>query len=492
MTFNYLEIWRALRPLSPELIVLVTAVLVLLLDAFWVKGKKALGNISLFGIVLAGLAAATLWDDQLSLFKGFFILDHLALFFKLTFLLIAALAVLLSMTEGTQNLISKTQGIKYCVPLILILFIACGMLLTASAGELVTLFLSIELMSIPMYVLAASKKKESRSSEAGLKYFILGALSSVFFLYGLSLIYGLSGSTRLSMILLSPSFSADFSPVWLLGIAFLLAGVGFKIIAAPFHMWAPDVYEGAPTPITAFIAAGPKAAGLVILLRLFFTALSPFKAEWVFLFAVLSLLSMLVGNLAALPQTSIKRMLAYSGVAHMGYLLTALAAGSAEGLGAALFYIVIYALTAMGAFAVVFLVEEATGSDRIENFAGLGRRSPALAFVLAITLLSAAGLPPLSGFIGKFYLFASACGEKLYLLALIGILTSVISLYYYLGVLRQAYLVEPKNQEPIRIPAPCAVVIIVSALAAAALGLLPAFTSWTFSVAKSFLAGLGM
>jgi len=488
LTFNYLEIWRALRPLSPELIVLVTAVLVLLLDAFWVKGKKVLGGISLFGIILAGLAAATLWDDQLSLFKGFFILDHLALFFKLTFLLIAALAVLL--IKGTQNLICKTQGIKYCVPLIL--FITCGMLLTASAGELVTLFLSIELMSIPMYVLAASRKKEPRSSEAGLKYFILGALSSVFFLYGLSLIYGLSGTTRLSVILLSPSFGADFSPVWLLGIAFLLAGVGFKIIAAPFHMWAPDVYEGAPTPVTAFIAAGPKAAGLVILLRLFYTALSPFKAEWVFLFAVLSLLSMLVGNLAALPQTSIKRMLAYSGVAHMGYLLTALAAGSAEGVGAALFYIIIYALTAMGAFAVVFVVEEATGSDKIENFAGLAKRSPALAFVLAITLLSAAGLPPLSGFIGKFYLFASACGEKLYLLALIGILTSVISLYYYLGVLRQAYLVEPKDPESIGIPAPCAAVLIVSALAAAALGLLPAFTTWTFSVAKSFLAGLGM
>lgn len=485
MTLSLVETYKVLRPLSPELLVLLTAVLVLLLDAFRPRVGRAIGSISILGLASSGLAAATLWNDRLALFQGFFILDNLAVFFKLAFILIAALGIM-----GTQYLISKTQGIKYCVPIIL--FITCGMLFTASAGELVTLFVSIEIMSIPMYALAASSRNDGRSSEAGIKYFILGAVSSAFFLYGLSLLYGLSGTTRLSGILLSPPSGAGLFPAWLLGISFLLAGVGFKIIAAPFHMWAPDVYEGSPTPITAFISAGPKAVGLVIILRLFFGALMPLRAEWAFLFAVLSLLSMLVGNLAALPQTSIKRMLAYSGVAHMGYLLTALAAGSAEGVGAALFYIIIYALTAMGAFAVVFVVEEATGSDKIENFAGLARRSPALAFVLAITLLSAAGLPPLSGFIGKFYLFASACGEKLYLLALIGILTSVISLYYYLGVLRQAYLVEPKSPEPIRIPAPCTVVLIVSALAAAALGLLPAFTTWTFSVARSFLAGLGM
>jgi NADH-quinone oxidoreductase subunit N len=483
---NLVETYKVLRPLSPELLVLFTAVLVLLLDAFRPRAGRALGILSILGLAASGLAAATLWNDRLALFQGFFILDNLAVFFKLAFILIAALAVLL-LIKGTPYLIPARGEV-----LSTILFITCGMLFTASAGELVTLFVSIEIMSIPMYALAASARNDGRSSEAGLKYFILGAVSSAFFLYGLSLLYGLSGTTRLSGILLSPPSGAGLFPVWLMGISFLLAGVGFKIIAAPFHMWAPDVYEGSPTPITAFISAGPKAVGLVIILRVFFGALMPLRAEWVFLLAVLSLLSMLVGNLAALSQTSIKRMLAYSGVAHMGYLLTALAAGSAQGVGAALFYIVIYALTAMGAFAVVHMVEGAEGSDAIEKFAGLGKRSPALAAALALLLLSSAGLPPLSGFIGKFFLFASAFEEKLYLLALMGILTSVLTLYYYLGVLRQVYLREPVNPGTIRIPAPCAAVLIVTTLASALLGLLPAFTAWTFSVARTFLSGLGM
>ncbi|MBI2252691.1 MAG: NADH-quinone oxidoreductase subunit N, partial [Armatimonadetes bacterium] len=304
----------------------------------------------------------------------------------------------------------------------------------ASSNELITLFVSLELVSIPLYILASFNRNDQKSAEAGLKYFLLGALSSGILLYGMSLIYGTLQTTFLTNILLKLSKLEEFPLALILGLIFVLAGLGFKIASAPFHMWAPDVYQGAPTPITAFISIGPKAAGIAVLSRLFLGYFITLKPDWTFILSILSIFSMTIGNLAALSQTNFKRMLAYSGIAQIGYILIGLTSASVSGLSGVLFYILIYALTNLGAFSIIIIYALETGSEEIKDYAGLVKRSPLLASILFLALLSLAGVPPLSGFIGKFYLFTSAFQAKLYFLVFMGIINSVISLYYYLSV----------------------------------------------------------
>jgi len=300
-----------------------------------------------------------------------------------------------------------------------------------------------------------------------MKYLLLGAISSAVLLYGLTMIYGVAGTTSFAGV--RDALQAAGSPALVLGIAFVAAGFGFKVAAAPFHMWAPDVYEGAPTPITAFLSVASKAAGFAVLLRVFAGLLPGMSDAWAALMAVLSLASLLVGNLAAIPQTNIKRMLAYSGVAQAGCVLVGVAAASALGAGYSVFYLFQYTLANIGAFAVVLLVAQATGSEQITAFRGLSQRSPLLAFSMLLLLLSLGGIPPLGGFWAKLYVFMAGVQQGLWWLVLVGVLTSVLALYYYLMVVRQMYILPPESHERLPIPLPAGLALLVCTVAIVAL-----------------------
>ncbi|MHB2017053.1 MAG: NADH-quinone oxidoreductase subunit N [Candidatus Xenobia bacterium] len=487
--------------ISIELVLALAGILTLVLEMIGGVERRNLAWLALGGLLAAALVG--LWTevpiamgDQTSFFGGALIVDRLALYFKYISLVVTALSILISIQYVEQE--SRYPGEFYS----LVVFICLGMVLVASVGDLITLFVSLELISMPLYALAAYLKNDKRSSEAGLKFFLIGAVSSAFYLFGASLLWGLTGSTHLadfaaSITTQGTSFALVTATVC------IVAAFGFKIAVAPFHMWAPDVYQGSPTPVTAFLSTGPKAAGLVLIARFFLQGMTGnppglFRDQWVLLIMVLSLLSMVVGNLVAIPQSNIKRMMAFSGISHLGYMLIGIAAAgramgtddAATGLSATLFYIFLYTLTTLGAWAVIILVGLATNSEEIRDFAGLSRRSPMLAFVLFIGMLSLAGAPPLSGFIGKFYLFTAAWEQHLYPLVIVGILASVTSLYYYLGVLRQAYFEPPATSEPIAVAAAYKPALVLCSIAILVVGLIPQFTQWTVGVARAFLPHL--
>jgi len=419
--------------------------------------------------------------------KGTFILDGYALFFKVLFVVVLFMVVLLGddfMEERTGNIAEYY---------FLLFMSAVGLMFMVSAADLLTLFVAFELSSIPMYVLAAYFKKDKASSEAGLKYFLLGAFSAGLMLYGITLIYGTFGTLNfkdLGTILLV----GNLSPVILLAIVSVIIGLGFKIAAAPLHMWAPDVYQGGPTPVVSFISVAPKAAGLAVIARFFITSFPSISYQWVFLLLLLSAISMLVGNLAAMPQTNFKRMLAYSGISHIGYILLGIAASSQIGIASVLFYIAIYALTNLGAFGVLIMVSRYTKSDEIKDLAGLSRRSPGLALILLLALLSLAGVPPLGGFVAKFMLFFAIFKESnpiFQIMVLYAILNSVVSLFYYLKVLRVAYFDKSESMEPIRVPAYSAPALYLSVIGIVILGMVPSFYHWVSQMAQmgTFLCG---
>jgi len=426
-------------PLLPAAQVLLTALVVLLLDLFLdEKEKSFLAWISLLGLALCAGESVILWGSQDAAFRSAIVLDNFALFFTQLFIGVAALTILSSIHYIKEMKIH--QGEFYA----LVLFAAGGMILMAAANDLIVFFLALETMSIAVYVLTGMWRASSRSSEAAMKYFLMGAFATGFLLYGIALIYGATGSTNLNQIsayLLEPA--SDW-PVYLAGGAFLvLIGFGFKAGAVPFHFWIPDVYEGAPTPVTGLMAVAVKAAAFAAWARILMHKLAAFDSDWASVLWVLCVLTMTVGNFLAITQSSVKRMLAYSSIAHAGYLLIALVVGEEWGGLPLLFYLLAYACMTAGAFAVVTSLAEGNHThEEFSDFAGLGFKRPFLGMAMSLFMLSLAGFPPLAGFVGKFYLFRSAVLSGHTPLAIIGVLNSLLSVIYYLRVIVAMYMEE--------------------------------------------------
>lgn len=426
------------------------------------RGLSALTALGLLGILGAG---ASMWNTHDALFNGMFIVDNYSIFFKILFLTGAALVVM-----GSSSYVEK-MGNQYEY-YSLVVFAALGMMIMASAGDFITLYLGLELMTISFYVLVCFRKKDPKSVEAGIKYILFAAASSAVLLYGLSLVYGYTGSIIIFDVAKAITGGNVLDPILVLGLVLLVAGLGFKVSAVPFHMWAPDIYEGAPTPITSYLAMGSKAASFAILVRLFAAGLQEASAGWVMLVAVLAALSMILGNVVAIPQTNVKRMLAYSSIAQAGYILVGLVAADQAGIKAIMFYAFLYVFATVGAFTVATYYYHVTGSDEIKDYAGLSQRSPLMAAVMVVAMLSMAGIPPLAGFAGKFYLFSSIVADYLWLV-LIGLVMSMVSVYYYLRLALVMYRDEPEDKTPIKLPGAVAVTLIVALAATLFIGIYP-------------------
>jgi NADH-quinone oxidoreductase subunit N len=456
--------------LLPEIFLFIWALLLFVLDFFLKeKQKPSLGYVALIGIVLTILLVLT--SEKGQIFGRMFLADSFSFFFGIIFLFTAFLAILSSIKFSDK--FKHYQGEYFG----LILLSTLGMLLLASAGELISLYVALELTTIPLYVLAAYLKEDFKSTESGLKYLILGAVSSALLLYGISLIYGLTGTTDLTEIkrsLIIGFLQTGYTgPALIVGIVFIIAGFGFKLALVPFHMWAPDVYEGAPTPITAYLSVASKAAGLAAFVRVFFEGFFIYSVEWVSIIAVLSALAMIIGNIIAIQQTNIKRMLAYSSIAQVGYILIGVVALSSRGVSSLAFYVLVYLFANMGAFTAVIAFSNKTNSDEIKDYAGLSKRSPLLAILLAIFMLSLVGIPPLAGFAGKYYLFSSAIEQGYLWLVVVAIITSVISLYYYVGIVRQMYFQSGLSEEKMTLPFHLKLALFISVIGVFFAGLYP-------------------
>ncbi|MBI4588881.1 MAG: NADH-quinone oxidoreductase subunit N [Candidatus Rokubacteria bacterium] len=425
----------ALIPLLPLLVVGGTALLVIVLDLLPPRDRKGhLGVVALAGVVMALLVSLGLWGREGRAFRGMVVLDNFALFLDVVICYAAALVLLLSTDYLRRN--DGERGEYY----ILVLLSTLGMVLMAAAADLIVIFLALELMSLSLYVLAGFFRGRLAAAEASMKYFLLGAFATGFFIYGIALIYGATGSTALDRIA-AATRAGTRDPLLLVGLGLLLVGFGFKISSVPFHMWVPDVYEGAPTSVTAFIATGSKAAGFAALLRVLLSTFKVSQPDWTVLLWVVAVLTMTVGNVVAIAQSNLKRMLAYSSVAHVGYMLIGVVAGGALGAGSVLFYLLVYTFTTAGAFGVILLLERGRREAvDLDDYAGLAGRHPVLALTLALFLLSLIGMPPTAGFAGKFYLFGAAVRSGYIWLAVIAVLNSAVAAYYYLRVVVYMYM----------------------------------------------------
>ncbi len=487
--------------LSPEISLVGLALLVMGLDLV-VSRKGLLTLVAVAGLALPLALSIVLWGDVSSEADGRLVgvmgalsVDKFALFFK--FLILGVTGLLLAASVDYARRLPGLRG-EFIG---LILLSATGMLLLASATELITLYVALELSALPMIALVTFRMT-SRSGEAGLKFLVLSGVSSALLLYGMVLVYGFTGTTYLAEIgaalATSPGGGVPFGGIALLvGVILIVAGFGFKISAAPFHMWAPDVYQGGPTPVVAFLSVASKAAGFAILLRVFYTAFPSAEMDWSMLFAILAVVSMTLGNLMAMVQTNIKRLLAYSTVAHAGYMLVGLAAvasridggGIAAGPGSLLFYLGAYAVTNLAAFFVVMAVANRLETREIDDYSGLSHRSPFLAGALAFALVSLIGIPPTGLFIGKIFLFTSAVQSGLAWLAVAGVINSVISAYYYLRVVRLMYTGEPSDERKVGISPVFGVALAISAGAVLALGVAPRLITWLTDGAARVLLG---
>jgi NADH-quinone oxidoreductase subunit N len=427
----------SLIPLLPEFVLGIGAMALLLLGVYRPDAAtvRVIDGAAIVLLALAGVILAVLPAGKLVTFGGSFIVDEFARFLKILALLGSAAAVVMSIDYARRE---AQERFEYSV---LILLSTLGMLMLISAADLIALYLGLELMSLPLYVVAASHRGSLRATEAGLKYFVLGALSSGMLLYGASLIYGFTGTVSFAGI----AHAAGQGGIGLIfGIVFLFAGFCFKVSAVPFHMWTPDVYEGAPTPVTAFFAAAPKVAGMAMFVRTAVMAFPGITSEWQQIVVFVSIASMALGSFAAIGQRNFKRLMAYSSIGHMGFALIGLAAGTSEGVQGVLVYIAIYVTMTLGVFAVILSMRRPTGMvESIDQLAGLARTHPTMAFFLAMLLFSMAGVPPLAGFFAKFYVFLAAIKAGLYLLAVLGVVTSVVGAYYYLAIVKLMYFDEP-------------------------------------------------
>jgi NADH-quinone oxidoreductase subunit N len=454
--------------LLPEFVLTAAALVVLLADAFVPAARRTvLGWLSVIGLLATALCVLLMADVHGTAGRGLVAMDGFATFFKFVFLFAAVITVLMSMR------FLEIEGMRPGPYYFLILCATLGMMFMASGIDLITLFVGLETMAISFYILTGLLKPNRRSNEAAIKYFLLGTFSLGLLLFGLSLLYGLSGSTNLRTI--ATVLAGHEKDAWLmLAVILTVAGVGFKIAAVPFHMWAPDVYEGAPTPITAFLSVGSKAASFAMLLRIFIEGLPSLSDDWRILFYALSVITMTVGNVAALTQSNTKRLLAYSSIAHAGYVLIGVVAGSMRGVTAMMIYLLIYAFMQLGAFAiVVFLRQQDVIGEELKDLGGLYSKAPAAAVAMLIFMLSLGGIPPTAGFMAKFWLFSAAIDRGYVWLAVIGVLNSAVSLYYYFRVVVFMWVKdEAAGSEPVVSPA-MAVVLAVAVAGTLALGIYP-------------------
>ena len=456
--------------LMPELIIALTLLIVLVFDLFDSISKAILGWMTIVGSGIALWVSIQMHQAGTvgTQFNDMFKVDNFSLFFNIIFLVSTILVALISLSYLGRD--DRKQGPYY----LLILLATLGMMLMAAGNELIIVFLGLELMSLSLYVLAGYFRDNPASSEAGMKYLLLGAFASAFFLYGIALIYGGAGTTNVPAI--AEAITApNKSPLLLAGMFLLIVGFGFKVAIVPFHQWAPDVYEGAPTTIAAFISAGPKAAGFAAFLRIFMEALPNLQVEWSGVIIVLAMLTMTVGNVIAIAQTSIKRMLAYSSIAHAGYILIGLAAANNDGVSSAMLYLLVYCVMNIGAFGAVILAKTEDGESlMISDYAGLGLRKPLLAMFMTIMLLSLAGFPPTAGFVGKFYIFKSAVQAGHIWLVIVGAVNTAISAFYYLRVVVTMYMREPEEELPFAsYPGTLVVGLVLAAIGVLLIGILP-------------------
>lgn len=479
MTFSLSLSGSDLLLMLPEMLLTLWLCVVLIVDFAWPKVPKTqIAYLSVAGLILVLIALVWFQSDGIggTLFGRMFVVDRLALFFKI-FIVVASILVVLASVDYVQRF-RFFKGEYY----FLVLMSALGMMFMASANDLLSLFITLEFSTFGFYVLVAYLREDLASNEAGLKFFILGVFAAGLLAYGISLVYGETGK-----IVFADITSASPSPGLLIGFLLIFAALGFKIGAVPFHAWIPDTYHGAPTPVTAFLSIAPKGAAIAILLRMFFVSLAAMKPAWVLLLVGASILSMTYGNIVAIAQRNIKRLLAYSGIAQIGNILIGLAAGTKMGGDAILFYLLAYLFANLGAFAIVITVGNLIQSDEIEDYNGLNRRSPFLAFSMLIFLLSLAGVPPLAGFIGKLYIFVAAIKESLYTLIIVGLVNIVISMYYYLIIVKKMYINEPTDRSPLKISTPMKAVIYIGLAGTLILGIYPGpFIDWAVSATMMF------
>ncbi len=424
----------------PEILLAIIAAALLMVGVYTRKDAyKLVSNLSIAALVL--VAAIVWWgtgDGKILSFNGSFVLDDFARLMKVLALLASAVAILLS-----NRFLTRINMARFEYP-ILVLFAAIGMMMMISANDLIALYMGLELQSLSLYVVAAFNRDNAKSSEAGLKYFVLGALSSGMLLYGASLVYGFTGTTEFAGIATALKTSGSNLGI-IFGLVFVLSGLAFKVSAVPFHMWTPDVYEGAPTPVTAFFASAPKVAAMALFMRAVVGPFGPIVHDWQQIVVVISILSMALGAFAAIGQTNIKRLLAYSSIGHMGFALVGLAAGSEEGVRGVVMYMLIYVATTLGVFACVLAMRRnGLQVETINDLAGLGKTNKGLAFVLSMLMFSLAGIPPLAGFFGKLFVFMAAVKAGLWLLAILGVIASVVGAYYYLRIIKTIYFDEPQ------------------------------------------------
>jgi NADH-quinone oxidoreductase subunit N len=442
--------------LAPVLVVVLTGIVVLIIDLIipdWWPRRPLMWLASL-GLLLALAACAGLWNAGYlgrSAFGGFLVLDGFALFFQALFLVSALLVILSATTFADRQLLIEAEFY------VMTLFSSAGLMLMAAGNELISIYLALEVTSLSLSFLAAWNKSDARSgqglrsAEAGIKFFLLSAMSTGVLLYGMALLYGVSGATTLVDI--ARVLTGTPTPAALLAVTMLVAGLGFKIAAAPFQLWTPDVYQGAATPATAFFSVGSKAAGFAVILRIFNSALPSISAEWAILFGVLAFITMTVGNLVAIVQTNIKRLMAYSSITHVGYMLIGLAVANVDGSSAVMFYLLAYAFTNLGAFIVITVMANYAPDDEIGGYVGLAQRSPGLAIGLTVALLSLAGIPPFVGFFAKLYLFLTAIragSVGLQLLVIWALIMSAVSLYYYGRVIHAMWMRDAVSSAPVR------------------------------------------
>lgn len=425
----------------PEICLVVGAMILLMLGAF--RGNRSADLICWLSILLLLFAAALVVVMPATgkvAFDGAFIMDGFAQFMKVLTLIGSAIVIFMSFEFMRE---ARLQKFEYPI---LILLATAGMLMMISANDLIALYLGLELQSLALYVLAAFRTDSVRSSEAGLKYFVLGALSSGMLLYGCSLIYGFTGTTGFAGIAAAATPGVHNLGL-IFGLVFFMAGLAFKVSAVPFHMWTPDVYEGAPTPVTAFFAAAPKVAAMAMFLRAMLSAFPEITHQWQQIVVFISIASMVLGAFAAIGQSDIKRLMAYSSIGHMGFALVGLATGDLAGAQAVIIYLTIYLVMNLGVFACILAMRRSDGMvEEIDELAGLSRNSPIMAFLLAMLMFSLAGIPPLAGFFAKFYVFLAAINAGLYTLAVIGVLSSVVGAYYYLRIIKLMYFDEPAER----------------------------------------------
>jgi NADH-quinone oxidoreductase subunit N len=449
-----------LRPVTPEIIMTISATVLLILELIF-KNK---GVLAFIAVAVAATVLYTIPSSHGQTFGGMFISDTYSTYFKLIFMINLVLTVLISLRYIQRE---KAEYGEYYS---LLLFATSGMMLMASAKDLIILYLGLELMALSTYILAGIKRHDIKSNEAAIKYFLLGAFSSAILLYGISLIYGMTTTTDIYKIASTLQQSNTPSLPLLLSMILIVVAFSFKIAAAPFHMWAPDVYEGAPTSITAFMSVGPKAAGFAVMGRVFFEAFRSIQADWTPILIGIAILTMAVGNILALVQTNIKRMLAYSSIAHAGYMLIGIMPGTQESMSAMMVYMLIYAFMNIGAFAIVILLEK---GEELSDYEGLAKSRPLVAALMLVFMFSLTGIPPTAGFIGKFNLFMAAIKAGYTWLVVIAVIFSAISAYYYLRVVMNMYMKEMKEEAAIAPSPSLGLAILITVLMVFVIGIMP-------------------